>query len=170
MQRALEHGEEALVPYRTYARLRRLRPEFQRLIRALYAHPKRPSVTAIHEHPRLKQLADELSAQEGRVVLLPSYLQVYRFVSSIRHEPTVADARSGSAHPPRPRTSTASYVLSIPAAAQVRQVDEHYLDINVVALDGTPLTSRVHAAVLVRVKTAAILGGVLCTGVGTFFR
>src|SRR5579884_1170960 len=161
VRRALERGEEALVPYRSYARPRRLRPEFQQLIRTLYTHAKRPSITAIHEHPRLKRLADELTAQEGPAVSVPSYLQVYRFVASIAHEPAVADARSGAAHPPRPRTSTASYVLSIPAPAQVCQVDEHYLDINVVALDGTPLTGRVHAAVLVCVKTAAILAGVL---------
>ena len=161
VQRSLAGGAQVLVPYCAYARPSRLRAEFQQLIRTLYTHPKRPSITAIHEHPKLKRLADELTAREGGAVRLPSYKQVYTFVRSIEHEPAVTAARSGSAHPPHPPTSTASYVLSIPAPAQVCQVDEHYLDVNVVALDGTPLTNRVHAAVLICVKTAAILGGVL---------
>ena len=161
VQRARAGGEEALVPHRGYTRARQLRVEFQQLIQKLYTHPQRPSITAIHEHPKLKRLADELTAQEERAVRLPSYKQVYAFVRSIAHESTVSVARSGSVHPPRSPTSTTSYVLSIPAPAQVCQVDEHYLDINVVALDGTPLTNRVHAAVLMCVKTAAILAGVL---------
>ena len=39
--------------------------------------------------------------------------------------------------------------------------DEHTLDQLVVAADGTVLTRRVHGAVLICVKTAAILGAVL---------
>jgi len=154
-------GQIALVPHRSYTRERTLHPEVQSLIKKLYTRPIRPTVMAVAEDPALCRLAERLARDEGRPVPPPSYWQVYRFIAALRDEPAVATARSGLAHPPRPRTSTRSYVLSIAAPAQQCQVDEHYLDLTIVALDGTPLTSRVHAAVLVCVKTAAILGAVL---------
>jgi len=43
-------------------------------------------------------------------------------------------------------------------------VDEHTMDLYVVTPDGTTVASRVHAAVLICVKTAAILGAVLALG------
>jgi hypothetical protein len=57
--------------------------------------------------------------------------------------------------------SSHSFVLSIAAPALVCQVDEHTLDQLVVTPDGTVITRRVHGAVLICVKTAAILGAVL---------
>jgi len=65
---------------------------------------------------------------------------------------------------PRERESAESFVLSIPAPALLTQVDEHTMDLYVVTPDGTTVASRVHAAVLVCVKTAAILGAVLALG------
>jgi len=161
VRRAREHGQPALVPYRSYHRDRALRPEFRDLIRKLYARPLRPSVTAVHEDVALKRLADELTTRDGRLARLPSYAQVYRYIRSIDDEPAVATARSGLAHPPQPRTSPTSFVRSIAAPALLCQVDDHHLDIVVVARDGTPITRRVWGAVLVCVKTAAILGAVL---------
>jgi hypothetical protein len=55
-------------------------------------------------------------------------------------------------------------VLSIPAPALLTQVDEHTMELYVVTPDGTTVASRVHAAVLVCVKTASILGAVLALG------
>ena len=49
-----------------------------------------------------------------------------------------------------------SFVLSIPAPAQLAQVDEHSMELYVVTPDGIPVARRIHAAVLVCVKTAAI--------------
>jgi hypothetical protein len=57
-----------------------------------------------------------------------------------------------------------SFALSIPAPALLTQVDEHSLALYVVTPDGIAVTKRVHAAVLVCVKTAAILGAVLALG------
>src|SRR5439155_1138144 len=57
--------------------------------------------------------------------------------------------------------SAKSFVLSIPYPAHICQVDEHTMDLLVVASDGTVLTRRVHGAVLICVKTAAILAAVL---------
>jgi len=55
-------------------------------------------------------------------------------------------------------------VLSIPAPALLTQVDEHTMDLYVVTPSGETVASRVHAAVLICVKTAAILGAVLALG------
>jgi hypothetical protein len=55
-------------------------------------------------------------------------------------------------------------VLSIPAPALLTQVDEHTMDLYVVTPSGSTVASRVHAAVLICVKTAAILGAILALG------
>ena len=52
-------------------------------------------------------------------------------------------------------------MLSIPSPALLVQVDEHSLELYVVTPDGIAVTKRVHAAVLICVKTATILGAVL---------
>ena len=57
--------------------------------------------------------------------------------------------------------SPKSFVLSIASPALICQVDEHTFDQLVVTSDGTVITRHVHGAVLVCVKTAAILGAVL---------
>jgi len=43
-------------------------------------------------------------------------------------------------------------------------VDEHSMELYVVTPDGIPVTHRVHAAVLICVKTAAIMSAVLSLG------
>jgi hypothetical protein len=161
LKRVKEFGQIACVPHRTYHRDRKLRPEFQALIRKLYTQPVRPTIQAIYEDVALQKLATKLSAKEGKAVKTPSYDQVYDFIRSISDEKTVYDARSGLKHPQRESMGQYSYVLSIPAPALICQVDEHTLDQLIVAQDGTVITRRVHAAVLVCVKTAAILGAVL---------
>jgi putative transposase len=82
-------------------------------------------------------------------------------VKSIAQEIPVKEARSGLKHAPRERMSPKSFVLSIPYPAHICQVDEHTMDLLVVASDGTVLTRRVHGAVLICVKTAAIRASVV---------
>jgi hypothetical protein len=161
VKRAREFGQIACVPYGVYHRERSLRPEFQDLIRKLYTQAIRPSIQAIYEDHRLKALAKKLTKREGKPVKTPSYWQVYYFIQSISKEPSVAEARSGLKHPQREPQSPYSYALSIPSAALVCQVDEHTIDLKIVAQDGSPITGQVHGAVLVCVKTGAILAGVL---------
>ena len=161
VKRVQEFGQVACVPYGVYHRERSLRTEFQNLIRRLYTQAMRPSIQAIYEDHRIKALAKKLTKREGKPVKSPSYWQVYYFIQSISKEPAVAEARSGLKHPQREPQSLYSYVLSIPSAALVCQVDEHTFDQYIVAQDGTPITRRVHEAVLVDVKTGAILAGVL---------
>jgi hypothetical protein len=161
VHRTKELGQIACVPYATYHRDRILRPEFQDLIRILYTHPLRPSVMAVYEDEQLARLRSELRQHEGKDVPAPTYHQVYDFIKEISRETAVQAARSGLRHPPRERMSPSSFVLSIVYPALVCQVDEHTLDLLVVASDGTVITRRVHSAVLICVKTAAILGAIL---------
>jgi transposase len=161
VKRTKELGQIACVPNATYHRNRTLRLEFQQLIRKLYTQPLHPTIMAVYEDVRLKNLAEELSEQEGALVLAPTYWQVYYFLKSISQEAKVIEARSGLKHAPRERTSPQSFVLSIPYPAHICQVDEHTLDLLVVTPDGTVITRHVHGAVLICVKTAAILGAVL---------
>ncbi len=161
VRRTRQLGQIACVPYATYHRDRALHPDFQQLIRKLYMQPFRPTVTAICEDIQLKQLAEALSERENKPISVPPYHQVSGFVKSIEEEIPVKEARSGLPHAPRARMSPKSFVLSIPYPAHICQVDEHTMDLLVVASDGTVLTRRVHGAVLICVKTAAILAGVL---------
>ncbi len=161
VRRTKELGQIACVPYATYHRDRALHPDFRALIRKLYMQPFRPTVMAICEDIQLKQLAEELSSRENKPIAVPTYQQVYGFVKSIAQEIPVKEARSGLKHAPRERMSPKSFVLSIPYPAHICQVDEHTMDLLVVASDGTVITRRVHGAVLICVKTAAILAAVL---------
>jgi hypothetical protein len=161
VHRTKELGQIACVPHLAYHRDRSLRPEFQQLLRTLYTHRMRPTMMAVAEDVRLKRLAAELSEREGKLVQTPTYRQVQYFLKGIAQEAPVADARSGLKHPPRERMSPTSFVLSIAYPAHICQVDEHTMDQLVVDASGTVITCRVHGAVLICVKTAAILGAVL---------
>lgn len=161
VHRVKELGQIACVPYGAYHRDAALHPEFQQLIRKLYTHPLRPSIMAVYEDVRMTRLAQELSEREGRLVQGPTYRQVQYFLKGMAQEAKVAQARSGLKHPPHERLSSQSFVLSIPYPALICQVDEHTLDLLVVTPDGAAMTRRVHGAVLVCVKTAAILGAIL---------
>src|SRR5437660_5293048 len=77
---------------------------------------------------------------------------------------SVLAMREGAKSVPRERSSAESFVLSIPAPALLTQVDEHTMDLYVVTPSGETVASRVHGAVLIGVKTAAILGAVLALG------
>src|SRR5712692_10150013 len=161
VQRTRELGQIACIPYATYHREREVHPELQQLIRKLYTQPLRPTMMAVFEDVQLKQLAEELSEREGKPIPVPTYAQIRDFVKTIAEEPAVADARSGLKHPPRERMSPKSFILSIASPALICQVDEHTLDLLVTTPDGIVISSRVHGAVLICVKTAAILGAVL---------
>jgi hypothetical protein len=160
VKRVAEYGQIACLSHGAYRRESDLHPEIKQLIRKLYMHPLRPTITSIRESVQLKDLIDKLSAK-GETVPLPSYRQVTYFIESISNEKAVIEARSGFKHLPRERMSPYSFVLSIPFPALICQTDEHTLDMLIVAQDGTPITRRVHAAVLVCVKTGAPLAGVL---------
>lgn len=157
-------GQIACVPHGSYRGVTRLHPAFAECIRRLYLLPTRLSMTAIREHTEMHQVAARLPRETGTEVSLPSYKQVRTAVQHLKLEPELVAMREGAKSVPRERSSAESFVLSIPAPALLTQVDEHTMDLYVVTPDGTTVASRVHAAVLICVKTAAILGAVLALG------
>jgi len=82
-------------------------------------------------------------------------------VHRLTSEPELVAMREGVKALPRLRESPQAFALAIPAPALLTQVDAHALELYVVTPDGLAVTHRVHAAVLVCVKTAAIMGAVL---------
>jgi hypothetical protein len=164
VRRTRERGQIACVPHGSYVRKPTLHPAFQACIRRLYLLPTRLSMTAIREHLEMHRVATRLAQETGRPVPLPSYKQVRTAVQRLKMEPDLVAMREGAPAVPRARESAESFVLSIPAPALLTQVDEHTMELYVVTPDGTTVASRVHAAVLVCVKTAAILGAVLALG------
>ncbi len=164
VKRTRELGQIACVPHGSYRRATTLHPAFQECIRRLYLLPTRLSMTAIQEHTEMQQVATRLSKDSGKPVKLPSYKQVRTEVNRLKMEPDLVAVREQAKSAPRARDSPQSFALSIPAPALLTQVDEHSLELYVVTPDGLAVTQRVHAAVLVCVKTAAILGAVLSLG------
>src|SRR5215467_5444914 len=112
----------------------------------------------------MQQVAARLSRETGTTVKLPSYKQVRTAVQRLKMEPELVAMREGAKSVPRARESAESFVLSLPAPALLTQVDEHTMDLYVVTPSGETVASRVHAAVLICVKTGAILGAVLALG------
>jgi hypothetical protein len=159
-----EKGQIACVPHGSYRRSTSLHPAFQGCIRRLFGLPTRLSMTAIREHTEMQQVAARLSKETGTTVKLPSYKQVRTAVQHLKMEPELVAMREGAKSVARERSSPQSFVLSIPAPALLTQVDEHTMDLYVVTPDGTTVAKRVHAAVLICVKTAAILGAILALG------
>ncbi len=164
VRRTRELGPLACVPYATYSRERALHPAFQEVIHLLYTRPSRLSLRAIAEHAELKRIASRLQQDTGEAISLPSYDQVRAYVRTLKEEPKVRQEREALPRPGRERQSPRSFALSIPAPAQLAQVDEHSMELYVITPDGIPVTRRVHAAVLVCVKTAAIMSAVLALG------
>jgi transposase len=164
VRRTRERGQIACVPHGSYARKTTLHPAFQACIRRLFLLPTRLSMTAICEHFEMHRVATHLAEETGKPVKRPSYKQVRTAVQRLQREPELVAMREGVPSVPRARESAESFVLSIPAPALLTQVDEHTMELYVVTPDGTTVASRVHAAVLVCVKTAAILGAVLALG------
>jgi putative transposase len=164
VQRTVEFGQVACVPRATYHREREVHPAFQQTIRLLYSRPTKLSIQAITEHVELKQVASRLRQDTGRAFALPSYDQVRRSIQTLQQEPKVRKERGEERGVRRERQSPLSFALSIPAPAQLAQVDEHTMELYVVTKDGTPVASRIHAAVLVCVKTAAIMSAVIALG------
>ena len=164
MRRTRELGAIACVPYATYSRERALHPAFQEAIRLLYTRPTRLSLRAIAEHAELVRVAKRLQEDTGTAMTLPSYDQIRAYVKTLKQEPQVRSARGEARGPRRERQSPRSFALSVPAPAQLAQVDEHSMELYVITPDGIPVTRRIHAAVLVCVKTAAIMSAVLALG------
>jgi transposase len=164
VRRTRELGAIACVPYATYSRERALHPAFQEAIRLLYTRPTRLSLRAIAEHAELVRVAKRLQEDTGTAITLPSYDQIRAYVKTLKQEPQVRSARGEARGPRRERQSPRSFALSVPAPAQLAQVDEHSMELYVITPDGIPVTRRVHAAVLVCVKTAAIMSAVLALG------
>ncbi len=164
VKRTRQLGQIACVPHGSYRGVTQLHPAFVECIRRLFLLPTRLSMTAIREHTEMQQIAAHLSKTMGTIVKLPSYKQVRTAVQHLKLEPELVAMREGAKSAPRSRESAESFVLSIPAPALLTQVDEHTMDLYIVTPDGITVASRVHAAVLICVKTAAILGAVLALG------
>jgi transposase-like protein len=164
VQRTRTLGVLACVPHGTYSRERDLHPAFQEVIRRLYLLPTKLSMTAMAEHADLTRTARRLQEDTGVPIPLPSYHQVRDYVQVLKQEPEARRVREQAPGPLRDRQSPRSFALSIPAPAQLAQVDEHSMELYVVTPDGIPVARQVHAAVLICVKTAAIMSAVLTLG------
>ena len=120
VQRTKQIGQIACVPHGSYHRKSTMHPAFAECIRRLYLLPTRLSMTAIHEHTEMRQVAARLSKEASTPINLPSYYQVRREIYRLSREPDLVAVREGAKSVPRERESAESFVLSIPAPALTR--------------------------------------------------
>ena len=102
----------------------------------------------VAEHADIRRVARRMQEGTGTAIPLPTYEQVRGYVDVLKQEPQVRRSREQVRGPLRDRQSPRSFALSIPAPAQLAQVDEHSMELYVITPDGIPVTRRVHAAVL----------------------
>jgi hypothetical protein len=124
----------------------------------------KPKLTYVHitEAPELKKAAMAAFKATGVLPPMPSYWQVYHYAKNLEKiDVGIRNARADLAHIPHSATSVLGYVRTIPSPMLILNVDEHYMDVFVVSDEGAELTERVHAAVLIDVKTGAIVAAVL---------
>ena len=106
-----------------------MHPAFQQAIRLLYSRPTKLSMHAIAEHVELRQVATRLRTETGTAIPLPTYDQVRKYIDVLKQEPSVQKEKGGEKGPRRERQSPFSFALSIPAPAQLAQVDEHSMEL-----------------------------------------
>ena len=87
-----------------------------------------------------------------------------REVQRLKSEPDLVAVRERAKSLPRPRSRLNRLCSPFLPPPLLTQVDEHSLELYVVTPMALLYPERVHAAVLVCVKTAAILGAVLSLG------
>src|SRR5260221_5899312 len=119
-------------PMRGFCRERAMHPAFQEVIHLLYAHPTRLSIRAIAEHVELKRVASRVQQDTGTAIPLPSYDQVRAYVKTLKQEPKVRQEREQLPRLQRDLQYPRSFALSIPAPAQLLQVDEHSMELSVI--------------------------------------
>ncbi len=156
-------GEEAIVPYRrTGLSLGEIDPIYVELLRKMLRRRNKLTWVQITESVDFVKAARKAKKETGSLPDLPTYWEVYRAGQKIlRDDQASREARAGLVHSQPSATSIIGYVRSIASPALIVQVDEHWLDVFVVTDEGAKLTERVHAAVLICAKTAAILAAVL---------
>src|SRR5207248_2220743 len=66
VQRTRQMGQVACIPHGSYTRQAALHPAFQECIRRLFLLPTRLSMTAIHEHTEMRQVAARLADAAGQ--------------------------------------------------------------------------------------------------------
>jgi len=159
-------GEEALVPYIHHgSRQTEIDPVLVELVRKLVGRKKRDSkltYVQITEASELKKAAMAAFKATGVPPTMPTYWQVYRYAKDLeKFDQGIRNARAGLVYIPHSATSILGYVRTIPSPMLILNVDEHWMDVFVVTDEGAELTERVHAAVLIDVKTGAIVAAVL---------
>jgi hypothetical protein len=136
-------------------------PIYVDALRTLLRSKRTLSMIAIRESPEMRAAWLRVLEETQRPEPIPSRWVLDRLRTKILQQDAVARARTaGTRHPERPATSVRGYVRRVPAPGLVCQVDEHQFDI-LLTLDDVEVASRVWGAVLVDVKTSALLGAVL---------
>jgi hypothetical protein len=121
VQRTKQMGQVACIPHGSYMRQAALHPAFQECIRRLFLLPTRLSMTAIHEHTEMRQVAAREASAAGQPIKLPSYDQVRREVHRLKEDPELVAVREEAKSLPRLRESPQSFALSIPSPALLKE-------------------------------------------------
>ena len=156
-------GVDPVTQEKTHARHLRTTadPIYVETLRGLLRQRRSLKIPAIRESPEMVRAWHRVRDVRGDAQPIPSRWVIARLRKAILSGDAIARQRvEGTRHPERPARAVRRYVLSVPAPGMVCQVDEHQFDI-LLTLDDVEVASRVWGAVIVCVKTGALLGAVL---------
>ena len=161
VRRARRYGEPGLVPYAHLADDDPTEIAFRQEIVRMLRGPKKRTAPEITQSRELLAVARRLTQAQGRVVPPPSIHTVRRLMREARDLGALFDRAEHGRRPRRTPSAGAAYASRIPQPALLCEVDEHKADILITTVEGHEITTRVTAAVLIDVKTAAVLAAIV---------
>jgi hypothetical protein len=159
-RRAIEHGEAGLVPYAHLAPAAANELAFLELIARMLRGPKKLTAPEITGSRQLAALARRLTKEQGKVIPIPTIHTVRRLIREAKGMGALFDRAEHGRRPRRTPSSGAAYASRIPQPGLLCEVDEHKADLLVTTVDGYEIATRVTAAVLIDVKTGAVLSAI----------
>jgi hypothetical protein len=161
VNRGRKFGERALVPYTHVPTDDPIRAAFLAVVIRMMRGAKKRTAVEIAASRELAAVARRLTQERSHVVPVPTIHVVRGLMREAKDLGALFDRAEHGRRPRRTSFGAGAYAARIPQPGLVCEVDEHKADILITTVDGSEITSRVSAAVLVDVKTAAILGAIV---------
>jgi hypothetical protein len=160
VRRGTEYGEAGLVPYTHLAPAEPNELAFLELIARMLRGPKKLTAPEITDSRQLAALARRLTKEQGKVIAVPTIHTVRRLIREAQGMGALFDRAEHGRRPRRTPSAGAAYAFRIPQPGLLCEVDEHKADLLVTTVDGYEIATRVTAAVLIDVKTGAVLSAI----------
>ena len=161
VKRGRSFGEQGLIPYTHFLRDDPVESAFRHAVVRMLRGPKKRTAVEIAASRELAAVSRRLTSELSQVVPVPTIHVVRRLIREAKDLGALFDRAEHGRRPRRTPIGAGAYASRIPQPGLLCEVDEHKADILITTVEGHEITTRVSAAVLVDVKTAAILAAIV---------